>query len=120
MAVETTVEGLLIPDPIPVEEAELPEDALTTIFSGILPVKVAAFVAKLVILAVTTVALLFFGKAIVGALSQLFQRNNANTIVDEANETVDRVKRAVELLQLGIEKYEGIQGLGQLYSSLVD
>lgn len=120
IAVETTVEGLILPDPLPVEEAELPEDTLTTILNGILPTKLAAFIAKLITLAVTTIALLFFGKAITAALGQFLNVKNASEIVSETNETVERVKRAVEFLQHGIEKYEGFQSLGELYTHFIE
>lgn len=117
---ETTVEGLIIPEETPVEEAELPEDALTTIFNSVLPLKLAALVAKLVTLTVTMIALIFLGKAITGAFSQVFSGNNTENVVSTANETVDRVRRAVEILQLGINKYEGIRGLGELYANFLD
>lgn len=117
---ETAVEGLIIPETQLVEEEELPEDTLTTIFDGILPLKVAVFISKLVTLAVTTIALIFLGKAITGAISQFFTGSQSDNVVAKTNDTVDRVRRAVELLQLGISKYEGIQGLGELYANFLE
>ncbi|KAL5283290.1 hypothetical protein ACFFRR_005897 [Megaselia abdita] len=120
VALETTVEGLIIPDPLPGEEVELPEDTLTTIFNSILPFKIAVIVAKIVTLAVTTVALIFLGKAVSGAIGQFFSGFKADDVVSKTNETVDRVRRAVEILQLGINKYDGIQGLGELYGNFLE
>lgn len=93
---------------------------MTAILNGILPFKVAVFVAKVVTLAVTTIALLFLGKAITGAISQFFVGSKSDNIVSKTDDTVDRVRRAVELLQLGINKYDGIQGLGELYANFLE
>lgn len=114
---ETTVEGVLFPEQRQTdEEVELPEDTLTPILSGILPFKIAVFFTKLVTLAVATIAVIFLGKAITGALTHFFTGFKTG----RANDAVDRVRRAVEMLQLGIDKYDGIQGLGELYSNFIE
>lgn len=76
----------------------------------------AIFFTKLVTFAVATIAVIFLGKAITGALSHFFSGlKSAKT-----DDAIDRVRRAVEILQQGINKYDGIQGLGKLYSNFLE
>lgn len=128
-AVRTGYEGFLVPDiRAPAEQQPSHSgDALSTVLRAIFPRVVAFWIAKLITLVISAVGLMFFGGAIATAFCSItslcnksltdlpFLRNVENvtqTIREEV--TVERVRRAAELLQSAIAKYEQLQTLSAL------
>lgn len=128
-AVRTGYEGFLVPDiRAPTEQQSLPSgDALSTVLRGIFPRMVAGWIAKLITLVISAVGLMFFGGAITSAFCSItslchksfsdlpFLKNveNVTKVIGE-EVTVERVRRAAELLQSAIDKYEQFQTLSAL------
>ncbi|KAL5283289.1 hypothetical protein ACFFRR_005896 [Megaselia abdita] len=128
-AVRTGYEGFLVPDiRVPSEQqSPQPVDALSTVLRGIFPRMVAFWIAKLITLVISAVGLMFFGGAITTAFCSItslcnksfsdlpFLRNVENVTKAIGEEvTVERVRRAAELLQSAIDKYEQLQTLSAL------
>lgn len=128
-AVRTGYEGFLVPDlRSSAEQQSTPSsDALSTALRSIFPRMVAGWIAKLITLVISAVGLMFFGGAITSvfcsatslcnkSFSDLpFLRNveNVTKVIGE-EVTVERVRRAAELLQSAIDKYEQFQALSAL------
>lgn len=128
-AVRTGYEGFLVPDiRAPAEQQTPPPvDALTTILRGIFPRIVAGWIAKLITLVISAVGLMFLGEALTTAFCSItslcnksfsdlpFLRNVENVTKSIGEEgTVERVRRAAQLLQSAIDKYEQLQTLSAL------
>lgn len=128
-AVRTGYEGFLVPDIRTPAEPQV--DALSMVLRGIFPRTVAGWIAKLITLVISAVGLMFFGGAISTAFCSVtslcnksfsdfpFLRSMENvskTIGEEV--TVERVRRAAEVLQSAINKYEKFQTLSALVGNV--